>query len=95
MLKRRVWGAVAVAVGAVLLAGLATYLVVIGLDAADKVASVVGAFAGVLALVVGILQLRRGGGAEPGGSVRNEISGNARVTGPVIQAHTVHERRDP
>jgi hypothetical protein len=55
----RRWSITLLAVGAVLFIGLIIYFVVVGLEEADRSASVVGALATVLSLVVGGLGFRR------------------------------------
>ncbi|MDX3128930.1 hypothetical protein PV367_03760 [Streptomyces europaeiscabiei] len=76
--RGQVWIGGVVAVGA--LVYLTAYLIAVGLDKADKVASVVGLFVGLAGLVVSILGLRRedppdGGPPEGGQSVRNSWVG--------------------
>ncbi|MGI5159544.1 hypothetical protein [Microbispora sp. CA-102843] len=81
---------------------LAVYLSSVGLDKADKLASVIGLFVGLAGLGVGVwglLLARRqeahapasGAGAVSGDvrtAVHNEISGGT-IHGPVIQGHTI------
>lgn len=66
MSLRRVAGVVSTVTGVLLLAGLAAYLAAIGLDKADKLASVIGAFAGLLGLGLGVVGwFRPAGKASP------------------------------
>ncbi|MEW1839212.1 hypothetical protein AB0392_14760 [Nonomuraea angiospora] len=67
-----IWGGAGVAV--VALAGLGTYFALVGLDKADKLASVIGVFVAVAGLgvaVYGLIAGRRGNGrrARPDGAV--------------------------
>jgi hypothetical protein len=64
--------------------GLAGYLSLVGLDEADKLASVIGAFIGLAGLALAVLG--GGGGSEPvdEGDVHNEVSGGT-FHGPVFQ----------
>ena len=76
--RAQVWIGGVVAVGA--LASLTAYLISVGLDEADKVASVVGLFVALAGLVVSVLGLRRESAPEDGPpaggqSVRNSSFG--------------------
>jgi hypothetical protein len=81
--------------GVLLLLGLTAYLVRVGLDKADKLASVVGAFVGLMGLALGIFESVRGGSkaaaptqSQAGDqSVSNSISGS--VSGNVVQAKNI------
>jgi hypothetical protein len=88
------WQRVMVWIGAIAagfaLIGLGVYLVVIGLDRADKVASVIGMFAGLAGLALaayGVVLTRRGleQHIRPGGQVVAESS----VGGEVLQVRGV------
>ncbi|WP_182876871.1 hypothetical protein [Microbispora sp. H10670] len=70
-----VWGGAGVAVAA--LAGLGVYLSRVGLDKADKLASVVGLFVGLAGLGVAVYGLVAERGSGGGGGVRQR----ARATG--------------
>jgi hypothetical protein len=81
-------GIVAGVLGGLALVGLAVYLLTVGLERADKVASVIAAFAGLLSLGVGIVELMRRSSARAARSEpTNLVSGI--VTGDVVQAHTI------
>ncbi|XVQ88878.1 hypothetical protein ACQP2K_16110 [Microbispora siamensis] len=77
---------------------LAVYLSSVGLDKADKLASVIGLFVGLAGLAVGVwglLLTRRQEAHAPANApgtvsheVHNEISGGT-IHGPVVQGHTV------
>ncbi|MFG1874237.1 hypothetical protein ACGFIV_05305 [Sphaerisporangium sp. NPDC049003] len=79
---------------AVAVIGLGVYFTTVGLDKADKLASVIGVFIGLAGLalaIYGLLADRRTGPPSPRpstaqdtGSVRNEIHGGTHY-GPVIQ----------
>ncbi|MBE3009412.1 hypothetical protein IL992_09395 [Microbispora sp. NEAU-D428] len=78
---------------------LAVYLSSVGLDKADKLASVIGLFVGLAGLAAGVwglLLTRRQEAHAPANGpgavshdVRNEISGGT-IHGPVIQGHTIN-----
>lgn len=84
------WSGIAVAL--VVLAALGWYFIAVGLDRADKLASVLGAFVGLLGLglaVYGVVSSRPEE-AEPEpepGDVHNEISGT--VHGNAVQARDI------
>lgn len=82
------WSGVAVALGA--LAALGWYFIAVGLDRADKLASVLGVFVGLLGLglaIYGTVSSRpEAAQPEPGG-VHNEISGT--VHGSAVQARDI------
>ena len=73
-----------------LLVCLAVYLVAVGLDKADKVASVIGVFVGLIGLGFGIVGLVRGRGDPnaPSCGVTSTVTGM--VSGTVIQAGTIN-----
>ncbi|WP_182884718.1 hypothetical protein [Microbispora sp. H10885] len=75
-----VWGGAGVAVAA--LAGLGVYLSQVGLDKADKLASVAGLFVGLAGLGVAVYGLVAERGSGGGGGVRQRASatGRARVS---------------
>ncbi len=77
---------------------LAVYLSTVGLDKADKLASVIGLFVGLAGLGVGVWGLLLDRRQEPApapthrdvqAAVHNEISGGT-IHGPVIQGHTIN-----
>lgn len=75
------------AVGGAALLALGVYFVVLGLDRADKLASVVGAFAALIGLVVSVyaVAVTRRGPARPSGQV---VAGST-VAGGVVQVRGV------
>ncbi|MER5620205.1 hypothetical protein ABT061_04090 [Streptosporangium sp. NPDC002544] len=85
-----VWLGVTVALAALI--ALGWYFIAVGLDRADKLASVLGAFVGLVGLglaVFGVVSARPED-AEPGpesGGVHNEISGT--VHGNAVQARDI------
>lgn len=81
-MRRRLLGIAGVLCGCLLLAGLAGYLVAVGLDGADKIASVISAFVGLVGLALGVFELLRRPADLP--AVSNTYSGD--VSGTVIQA---------
>lgn len=77
-----VWAGALVAVAA--MAGLAAYFAMMGLDAADKLASVIGGFVALAGLGVTVYGLVRSRSSDPGASVRTvhlraEASGKSQV----------------
>lgn len=80
------------ALGVLLIAGLVLYFTVVGLDKADKLASVIGGIAGLVALGSAAFGMLLEGRSRPSSSngnnsdvrVRNEISGGG-FCGPVFQ----------
>jgi hypothetical protein len=81
------WAGVVIAVGAAV--GMAVYLASVGLDKADKWASVCGMFIGLAGLVLGCCGAVRGRSAGPeSGDTRNEFRGNA--YGTVIMGRDFH-----
>ncbi|MFF5114047.1 hypothetical protein [Streptosporangium sp. NPDC000509] len=82
------WSGVAVTL--VALAALGCYFIAVGLDRADKLASVLGAFVGLLGLGLAIYGTvsshPEAAQPEPGG-VHNEISGT--VHGSAVQARDI------
>jgi hypothetical protein len=104
--KRRIWFWVGLLIGAAALGGLVVYLVVVGLDAADKVASVLGLFVGLAGLGLAAFGLRSPrpepdrpapshGGTEPGaGGVVQHItsSGQGSLAQGVVYGDIVNHR---
>lgn len=85
MTRRRVIGMVVATVSALILIGLGVYLWRVGLDRADRLGSVIGAFAGLIGLGLGAVQaVRARSTPDTSTTVTNSISGN--VTGNVTQA---------
>jgi hypothetical protein len=93
-LRVPLWVAAGAAVAAVAVVGLAVYFVVVGLDEADKLASVVGLFVALVGIglaVYGMAGARRGGPSDGGAGsqddpersggvhLRAEASGEGRV----------------
>ncbi|GAA4186568.1 hypothetical protein GCM10022252_18770 [Streptosporangium oxazolinicum] len=86
MSKRvQVWCGAAVAFA--VLVGLGVYFLSVGLDRADKVASVIGAFVGLAGLGLALHGMLSAP-AQAVGGVHNEISGT--VHGDSIQARDIH-----
>ncbi|XVQ15325.1 hypothetical protein ACQP1W_23195 [Spirillospora sp. CA-255316] len=81
------WAGAVVAVGAAV--GLAVHLASVGLDKADKWASVCGMFIGLAGLVLAVYGAVRARSAGSGsGDMRNEFRGNA--YGTVIMGRDFH-----
>jgi hypothetical protein len=75
-------------IGGLALVGLGTYFVATGLDRADKLASVIGAFVGMIGLAVAMygVVLARRGQIQPDGQT---VAGST-VGGEVLQVRRVH-----
>jgi len=87
---KRAMGWIGAVAAGLALVGLGVYLVVIGLDRADKVASVIGMFAGLAGLALaayGVLLTRRGLG-QPIGRAGQVVAGSS-VGGDVLQVRGV------
>lgn len=86
-MSRRWIGITGAGVGLVAVGGLAVYFVTVGLERADKIASVVGAIVGLLGLGVAVFAAfgKSEGDSE---SVRNEVNGT--VHGTVVQGKDFH-----
>lgn len=65
----------------VIVAGLVTYLAVVGLDKADKLGSAIGVVVALVALSAPYLLPSSSGGGSMGDSDRVDDSGSARATG--------------
>ncbi|GLZ09047.1 hypothetical protein Acsp03_65130 [Actinomadura sp. NBRC 104412] len=83
-----VWCAVVAGVGSVVALGIV--FASAGLDRADKMASVFGAFIGIGGLAVAVHGLRVARRGDDAAGFRNSISGV--VHGPVVQARDVRGR---
>lgn len=90
--RRKTFGLAAGVLGGLVLVGLGIYLMTVGLDQADKLASVIGAFAGLASFSLGASQLVRQRSASRQADrdeflINNTITGD--VSGNVVQAHTI------
>ncbi|MFF2554895.1 hypothetical protein ACFVUS_28095 [Nocardia sp. NPDC058058] len=86
-LGRRMVGVVAGLIGVAILVGLGIYLARIGLDDADKVASVIGAFCGLISVGIALVAFFPRPSTPAPSSGGNTIMGT--VHGHVVQADTI------
>lgn len=91
--RRVLWLSLTV-LGLALLAAVTVYLVRSGVERADKIASSIGAVAGLASLLLGVVQLVRSGSAQPPTSRGpvNVVRGDNQ--GQLIQTDTIHGNID-
>ncbi|MEV5124733.1 hypothetical protein AB0K49_18380 [Streptomyces decoyicus] len=94
--RRRVWTAVA-AVSAVVVVGLIVTAVLVDLDTADRVASVIGAVVGAISLAVAVYALNRPTGVAVAGTRSVQASGSIgrAVTGDNNRQHGAPSQPQP